>query len=116
MSYEMIALLMFASMVVLMLTGQRVFAMIGAIAAASALALYGNSSAELPFNAAFKLFSWHALLTLPLFVFMGHMMSKSGIAEELYQMMHVWFGRLPGGLALGTICSWSSSVPSTACR
>lgn len=99
----MIALLMFASMVVLMLTGQRVFAMIGAIAAASALALYGNSSAELPFNAAFKLFSWHALLTLPLFVFMGHMMSKSGIAEELYQMMHVWFGRLPGGLALGTI-------------
>lgn len=103
MSYEMIALLMFISMVFLMLTGQRVFAMIGAVAAASALALYGNSSAELPFNAAFKLFSWHALLTLPLFVFMGHMMAKSGIAEELYQMMHVWFGKLPGGLALGTI-------------
>lgn len=103
MSYEVIAVLMFAGMVFLMLTGQRVFAMIGAVAAASALALYGNASAELPFNAAFKLFSWHALLTLPLFVFMGHMMSKSGIAEELYQMMHVWFGRLPGGLALGTV-------------
>ncbi|MFC3727168.1 TRAP transporter large permease [Neoaquamicrobium sediminum] len=103
MSYETIAVLMFAGMVFLMLTGQRVFAMIGAVAAASALALYGNASAELPFNAAFKLFSWHALLTLPLFVFMGHMMSKSGIAEELYQMMHVWFGKLPGGLALGTV-------------
>ena len=103
MSYEIIALLMFAGMVFLMLTGQRVFAMIGAVAAASALALYGNASAELPFNAAFKLFSWHALLTLPLFVFMGHMMAKSGIAEELYQMMHVWFGKLPGGLALGTV-------------
>jgi tripartite ATP-independent transporter DctM subunit len=103
MSYEMIASLMFVGMVLLMLTGQRVFAMIGAVAAATALALYGNASAELPFNAAFKLFSWHALLTLPLFVFMGHMMAKSGIAEELYQMMHVWFGKLPGGLALGTI-------------
>ncbi len=103
MSYEAIAVLMFAGMVFLMLTGQRVFAMIGAVAAASALALYGNASAELPFNAAFKLFSWHALLTLPLFVYMGHMMAKSGIAEELYQMMHVWFGKLPGGLALGTI-------------
>jgi tripartite ATP-independent transporter DctM subunit len=34
---------------------------------------------------------------------MGHMMAKSGIAEELYQMMHVWFGRLSGGLALGTV-------------
>jgi tripartite ATP-independent transporter DctM subunit len=103
MSYEIIALLMFAGMLVLMLTGQRVFAMIGAVAAASALSLYGNASAELPFNAAFKLFQWHPLLTLPLFIFMGHMMAKSGIAEELYQMMHVWFGRLPGGLALGTI-------------
>lgn len=103
MSYEMIALLMFACMVILMLTGQRVFAMIGAVAVASALSLYGNSAAELPFNAVFKLFSWYALLTLPLFVFMGHMMAKSGIAEDLYRMMHVWCGRLPGGLAMGTI-------------
>lgn len=84
MSYETIALIMFAGMVLLMLTGQRVFAMIGAVAAASALALYGNASAELPFNAVFKLFSWYALLTLPLFVYMGHMMAKSGIAEDLY--------------------------------
>ncbi len=103
MSYEAVALIMFAGMILLMLTGQRVFAMIGAVAAASALALYGNSAAELPFNAVFKLFSWYALLTLPLFVYMGHMMAKSGIAEDLYKMMHVWCGRLPGGLAMGTI-------------
>ncbi|GAA4533801.1 TRAP transporter large permease subunit [Chelativorans composti] len=103
MSPEAIALVMFAGMIVLMLTGQRIFAMIGAVAAASALALYGNSAAELPFNAVFKLFSWYALLTLPLFIFMGHMMAKSGIAEDLYRMMHVWCGKLPGGLAMGTI-------------
>jgi len=103
MSPEAIALMMFAGMIVLMLTGQRIFAMIGAVAAASALALYGNSAAELPFNAVFKLFSWYALLTLPLFIFMGHMMAKSGIAEDLYRMMHVWCGKLPGGLAMGTI-------------
>ena len=103
MSYEMVALLMFLGMIFLMLTGQRVFAMIGAVAAASALALYGDASIELPFNAVFKLFSWYALLTLPLFVFMGHMMAKSGIAEDLYVMMHVWCGRLPGGLAMGTV-------------
>lgn len=103
MSPEAIALVMFAGMIVLMLTGQRIFAMIGAVAAASALALYGNSAAELPFNAVFKLFSWYALLTLPLFIFMGHIMAKSGIAEDLYRMMHVWCGKLPGGLAMGTI-------------
>lgn len=103
MSYELIALLMGASMLVLMLTGQVVYAVLGAVAAASALMLYGDASAELPFNAAFKLFSWHALLSLPLFVFMGYMMSNSGIADELYQMMHVWFGKVPGGLAMGTL-------------
>lgn len=103
MSPEAIALVMFAGMIVLMLTGQRIFAMIGAVAAASAIALYGNSAAELPFNAVFKLFSWYALLTLPLFIFMGHIMAKSGIAEDLYRMMHVWCGKLPGGLAMGTI-------------
>ena len=103
MSYEMIALCMFAAMMALMLTGQRVFAMVGAVAAAAALMLWGDSSIEVPFNATFKLFSWQAMLTLPLFIYMGYMMSESGIAEELYQMMHVWFGKMAGGLAIGTI-------------
>ena len=39
MSYEMIALLMFASMVILLTTGQRVFAAIGFVASGAALML-----------------------------------------------------------------------------
>lgn len=103
MSYEMIALLMFASMVVMLLTGQRVFAAIGFVAAGTALLLYGQGAIEMPFNAAFKLFNWYPMLTLPLFVYMGYIMSESGIAEDLYRMFHVWFGGLRGGLAIGTI-------------
>jgi tripartite ATP-independent transporter DctM subunit len=34
---------------------------------------------------------------------MGYILAESGIAEDLYKMMHVWFGRVPGGLAIGTI-------------
>jgi tripartite ATP-independent transporter DctM subunit len=30
-------------------------------------------------------------------------MSESRLAEDLYKMFHVWFGPLPGGLAVGTI-------------
>lgn len=103
MSYEAIALLMFSSMLVMLLTGQRVFAAIGAVAAGAALMLYGTGSIEMPFNAAFKLFNWYPLLTLPLFVYMGYIMSESGIANDLYRMFHVWFGRVRGGLAIGTI-------------
>ena len=109
MSYELIALCMFGAMVVLMLSGQRVFAVVGAIAAAAALIIAGwqgdslQFALETPFNAVFKLFNWHAMLTLPMFVYMGYILSESGIAEELYRMMHVWFGRFAGGLAIGTI-------------
>jgi len=109
MSYETIALLMFGAMLVLMLTGQRIFAMCGVVGAAAALLIaFGDGRSlqfalETPFNAVFKLFSWHVMLTLPMFVYMGYMLSESGIAQELYRAMHVWFGRLPGGLAIGTI-------------
>ena len=103
MSYEMIALLMFATMALLLITGQRVFAAIGFVAAGAALLLYGNGAIELPYNQVFKLFNWYAMLTLPMFIYMGYILAESGIAEDLYKAMHVWFGRLPGGLAVGTI-------------
>ena len=54
MSYELIALLMFASMALLLVTGQRVFAAIGFVAAGAALLLYGNGAIELPYNQVFK--------------------------------------------------------------
>ena len=103
MSYEAIAIFMFASMLVVLLTGQRVFGAIGFVAASAALLLYGNGAIEMPFNAAFKLFNWYPLLTLPLFIFMGYMLSESKVADDLYSMFHVWFGGLKGGLAIGTI-------------
>jgi tripartite ATP-independent transporter DctM subunit len=55
------------------------------------------------FSASIKLMKWYPLLTLPLFVYMGYMLSESGIADDLYQMFHVWMGSLNGGLAIGTI-------------
>ena len=103
MTYEAIALLMFSSMMLLLLTGQRVFGAIGFVAAASSLAMWGVGGVEMPFHAAFTLFNWYPLLTLPLFIYMGYMLSESGIASDLYRAFHVWFGPLPGGLALGTI-------------
>ncbi|MFN9528895.1 MAG: TRAP transporter large permease subunit [Pseudomonadaceae bacterium] len=103
MSYELIALLMFSSMMLLLLTGKRVFGAIGFVAAAAALLLWGDGGSEMAFSAAMKLMKWYPLLTLPMFVFMGYMLSESGLAEDLYRMFHVWMGPLPGGLAIGTI-------------
>jgi len=103
MSYELIGMSMFGGMLLMMLTGQRVFAAIGFVSSIAALFLWGNGGVEMPFSAAFKLFNWYPLLTLPLFIYMGYILSESGIADELYHMFHVWFGGLRGGLAIGTI-------------
>jgi tripartite ATP-independent transporter DctM subunit len=103
MSYEFIALTMFAAMMVLLLTGQRVFAVIGFVGVIAAFLLWGEGGSEMGFASAMKLVKWYPMLTVPMFVFMGYMLSESGIAEDLYKAFHVWMGPINGGLALGTI-------------
>lgn len=94
---------MFSSMFMMLMTGQRIFGAIGFVAAMAALFLWGDGGSEMPFNATFKLLNWYPLLTLPLFIYMGYMLSESAIAGDLYKMFHVWAGSLKGGLAIGTI-------------
>ena len=47
--------------------------------------------------------SYYVLAAVPLFVFMGVMLERSGIAERLFEAIHLWTRRLPGGLAVGTV-------------
>jgi len=104
MSNELIAIMMFSSMMLMLLTGQRVFGAIGIVGAIAALTLWGGTGgSDLPFTAAMKLMKWYPLLTLPMFIFMGYILSESKIADDLYRMFHVWMGGLHGGLAIGTI-------------
>ena len=103
MSYQIIALMMFASMILMLITGQRIFAALGGVATLFALSMWGKGASEMPFHAAFVLMNWYALLTLPMFIFMGYMFSESGIADDLYRMFHVWMGPVNGGLAIGTM-------------
>ena len=103
MSHELITLLMFSTMMVLLLTGQRVYGAIGFVGTAAALLLWGDGASEMPFNASFTVLNWYPLLTVPVFIYMGYVLSESGIADDLYRMFHVWMGGLRGGLAIGTV-------------
>ena len=103
MSSQAITLFMFASMMALLMTGQRVFGIIGFVGTAAALWLWGEGAFEMPFNASFQVLNWYPLITAPFFIFMGYMLSESGMANNLYRMFHVWFGPVQGGLALGTV-------------
>ena len=94
---------MFGMMMVMLMTGQRVFGAIGFVGAAAGILLWGTGGVDVPFAAAMKLMKWYPLLTLPMFIFMGYVLSESRIADDLYKMFHVWMGPVRGGLAIGTI-------------
>ncbi|HMO71616.1 MAG TPA: TRAP transporter large permease subunit [Paracoccaceae bacterium] len=104
MSPDWIAALMFTSMLVMLMTGQRMFGIIGFVAVVAALLLWGDRGGyDLAFAQTLKVMNWFPLLSLPMFIFMGYILSESRLADDLYRMFHVWFGPVPGGLAIGTI-------------
>ncbi|WP_245798088.1 hypothetical protein [Chromohalobacter japonicus] len=55
MSYEMIAIVMFSSMMLMLLTGQRVFGAIGFVGALAGVLLWGTGGVDIPFSSAMKL-------------------------------------------------------------
>lgn len=47
---------------------------------------------------------WNVMfIALPLFIAMGVVLERSGLAEDLFASMYYWSGRLRGGLAMGTV-------------
>ena len=47
--------------------------------------------------------SYYVLSAVPLFIFMGCMLEKSGVSEKLFEAMHLITRKLPGGLAIATV-------------
>jgi tripartite ATP-independent transporter DctM subunit len=71
------------------------FAALGAFIGAMDLSLLGALSQRI-----FGIMNNDILLAIPLFIFMGVMMERSRIAEELLETMGRRFGALPGGLGI----------------
>jgi len=43
------------------------------------------------------------IIAVPLFIFLAMILERSGVANDLYDMMYIWFGGVGGGLAIGTV-------------
>ncbi|MFW5425948.1 MAG: TRAP transporter large permease subunit [Methylophagaceae bacterium] len=100
---EVWALVMFAALFVLLLAGFPVAFTLGAVALG-----FGSVFLGLDFFNLLPLRIWgimtnFTLLAVPLFVFMGVILEKSGIAEELLETMGRLFGRVRGGLAISVV-------------
>ncbi len=64
---------------------------------------FGDSLGAVLYDRVFGIATSPVLPAVPLFIFMGAMLERSAIAEKLFDVMLLWLGRLPGGLAVATI-------------
>lgn len=49
----------------------------------------------------------YTLITVPLFIIMGVILERSGVAKSLFGVMHLWTARLPGGMAVSVVLAGS---------
>lgn len=103
MSVELVTIGMFLALIVLLATGLPIVFCLGVIAFSFAFSLWGPHTISVLANSMFNYMNNFILVCIPLFIFMANMLERSGLADDLYSMMHKWAGPLRGGLAMGTV-------------
>lgn len=103
MSANMILLLMFGGLTALMVTGLPIAFVLGGLSLLLTITLWNPDSIVILVLQIFDTMRSEALLGIPLYILMAGILQRSGVIEDLYQAMELWFGRLRGGLAIGTV-------------
>ena len=105
MSIELLSLLFVFVFIVILLLGVPLAFATGAVAVVFAYALFGLPGLTLVISRVFTLMGNYVLVSVPLFIFMACILERAGVAEAIFRAVHVWFGRVPGGLAVAVIFS-----------
>ena len=103
MSPELVTLLMFTSMALFIALGLPLVFVLGGTALVFAYFLWGPNSLVMAYMGVFGTMGSFVLVATPLFIFMGTLLERSGIAEDMYSMIYLWMGPVRGGLAMGTV-------------
>ncbi len=108
MNFEWLAIAMFAGFFIILMTGYPVaYAFVGTAlifgGIGFALGAFNQSLVLLLPNRWFGTMSDIQLIAIPYFIFLGAMLEKSGLAEELLETVGVLFGPIRGGIALAVI-------------
>lgn len=99
----MIPILMFVALFILVFAGIPVSFSLMLVAIAFGIPIFGDVIFVQLYGPILHTASNFVLAAIPLFIFMGAILERSGIARRLFQSLQLWFGGMPGGLALATI-------------
>lgn len=103
MSIELLTLLFFGSLLFFLLLGLPLAFVLGGVSIVFLYFTWGFDSFYMVASQIWGTMESFTLVAIPLFVFMAMVLERTGVAKDLYRMMHLWFGGLRGGLALGTL-------------
>lgn len=109
----MLGLLLFLTALILLLFGFPVAFTFGSTAIFFALIAEGFNLFELIPQRIWSIMTNITLMAIPLFVFLGIILQKSGLAEKLLESMGSLFGRVRGGIAISTVIVGALLAAST---
>jgi tripartite ATP-independent transporter DctM subunit len=99
----LIVLFMFAAVIVLFVLRTPVAITLGSVGIIALYLIKGPRFLQMLPPSIFENMTSIILLAIPLFIFIGCLLERSGIADEIFEMIYMWLGPLPGGLAIGTV-------------
>lgn len=94
---------MFVPAIVLILIGYPIGFVLGGVGVIFGLIFWGSDIFYMLAIRFFDLQTNYILIAVPLFILMGCILERSGAADRLYGVLHIWMGPLRGGLALATV-------------
>ncbi|WP_018717549.1 TRAP transporter large permease [Arhodomonas aquaeolei] len=103
MSSSLVLGMMFLGLLVLLLSGMPLAFVLASLAVFFTLALWGTQALVITVLQTVDVMTSEILLAIPLYVLMASVLQRSGLIDDLYRAMELWFRRLPGGLAVGTV-------------
>lgn len=103
MSSTAILILMFGGLTLFMLSGLPIAFVLGGLSVLVTVLFWNPQAIIILVLQIFDTMKSEALLAIPLYILMAALLSRSGVIEKLYHAMELWFGRLRGGLAIGTV-------------
>jgi len=98
-----LTILMLGGVLVIILSGHLLGAAVGGLALVIGFLVLGDATFQIMYLRVYSIALHYGLAAVALFVFMGSMLERSGIAEELYNGLYLWLSGFRGGLAVTTV-------------
>jgi len=107
-SPEIITVVMITLLIILVGSGFPLGLALGGVALIAGVLFFGPAIFSLFYDRLFGVTSNYTFLAVPLFIFMGIMVEKSGVSKQLFDTLYLWLGGIRGGLAVATI--WFGTI------